>query len=85
MWRLTLLYRPVWPIVNYLTCHAIYTDVALSRAMAQGHRKKPLPSKARSEKKGKTHKSRLCGGVEGDLYGIDSCRYMLQVNQTISL
>ena len=45
---------------------------------AQGHRKKISPSKVRSKKKGKTQKSGLCGGVEGDLCGIDSCRYVLQ-------
>ena len=53
--------------------------------MAQGHRKKPPPSNVRSKKKGKTQKSGLCGGVEGDLYGIDSCRYVLLVNQAVSL
>ena len=33
----------------------------------------------------KTQRSGLCGGVEGDLYGIDSCRYVLLVNQAVSL
>ena len=55
--------------------------MALASAMAQGYRKKPPPSNVRSKKKGKTQKSGLCGGVEGDLYGIDSCRYVLLVNQ----
>ena len=84
MWRLTLLYRPVWPIVNYLTCHAIYRCGSLA---CDGSRasEETAALQAHSKKKGKTHKSRLCGGVEGDLYGIDSCRYMLQVNQTVSL
>ena len=58
--------------------------MALASAMAQGHRKKPPPSNVRSKKKGKTQKSGLCGGVEGDLYGIDSCRYVLLVNQAVS-
>ena len=33
----------------------------------------------------KTQRSGLCEGVEGDLYGIDSCRYVLLVNQAVSL
>ena len=59
--------------------------MALASAMAQGHRKKPPPSNVRSKKKGKTQKSGLCGDVEGDLYGIDSCRYVLLVNQAACL
>ena len=59
--------------------------MALASAMAQGHRKKPPPSNVRSKNNGRRRRVGNVGGDEGDLYGIDSCRYVLLVNQAVSL
>ena len=36
--------------------------------------------KCSQQEERKTQRSGLCESVEGDLYGIDSCRYVLLVN-----